>query len=218
MDDINKGAQVVWGGMGRPLDRDFVEEGELLVRREGFSRARHSFALNGNRLGRLRWRGLRRAEYEGGEARYDIYVGALEKGVRLISQSGGESRLIERSRPNKRGEGLRIEMAEGATFCMSEARGVRGRLTAAVVIRKAFQTTDLLVCSYETRRRTQTTLRIVVTPDMKRESRFFHRIIALVACWVILERRRQGGQPMKRKEVKVRGGAPKTVVRNRAKG
>jgi hypothetical protein len=49
---------------GEAFERDFMGAGEVIVRRVGQSRARHVLTSNGVTVGRLRWRGLRRAIYE----------------------------------------------------------------------------------------------------------------------------------------------------------
>jgi hypothetical protein len=49
---------------------------------------------------------------------------------------------------------------------------------------------------------------------MKWESRFIHRLIALIVCRIILERRHSGSRPMRVKE-RPRGFASSARVRNR---
>ena len=46
---------------GEAFERDFLGAAEILVRREGHSRARHLFTVNGRTIARLRWHGQRRA-------------------------------------------------------------------------------------------------------------------------------------------------------------
>src|ERR1051325_3985126 len=101
---------------GETFERDFMGEGEIIVRREGHSRARHLFLLEGRTIARLQWRGLRRAVYEADGMRFAISVGALDKRIAIIAEDGSESFLVERSRANPHRAGLRAEMAEGDNF------------------------------------------------------------------------------------------------------
>ncbi len=182
------------------FERDFMGESEIIVHREGHSRARHLFTVNGRTIARLRWRGMRQAVYEAEGLRFDIYVASLGKRIVIISEDGGESFLVERSRANPRREDLRAEMAEGDNFCLMRSCDSRFRAETSFVVHKEFYTSTLLVCRFDTRRRTQTTVRIEVKPVMKWESRFVHRLIALIACRIILERQLSGARPLRVKE------------------
>ena len=63
-------------------------EGEVVVRREGYSRAQHIYSLyNGRTIARLRWRGMRRAVYETDGFSFDINVGALDKRIAIIPKT-----------------------------------------------------------------------------------------------------------------------------------
>lgn len=185
---------------GEAFERDFIGECEITVKREGFSRARHKFLAAGRTIARLRWRGLRRAVYEGEGSRFDIIVGALDKRITIITKDGNESCLIERSRANPRCEKLRVEMAEGDNFCVLRYCGSRLRASASFVVHKQFYTSTLLVFRFDTLRRTQTTVQIEVSPNMKWEVKFMHRLLALIVCRIILERRHSGSHPLHVKE------------------
>ena len=187
-------------------------QGEIIVQREGFSRARHLFTVDGRTIARLRWRGHRRAVYEADGLRFDINVNALGKRISIISEDGSESSLVERSRANPNQEELRGEMAEGDNFFLMRSSGSRLRSEASFLVRKQFYTSTLLVFNFNMRRRTQTTARIEVKPVMKWEARFIHRLIALTVCRIILERRHSGSQPLRVKE-RPRGFA--NSIRNR---
>ena len=197
---MQKGAEILRAAAGEPYERDFVREGEILVQREGYSRIRHIFVHNGKTLARLKWYGMRRAVYEAEGIRYDINIGALAKRIRIISEGGSESLLIERSRGNTRQEDLRVEMAEGDNFCLTRSWNNRLRHEALLELHKAFYLSTLLVYRYDVKQRTQTTVRILVKPTMKREARFAHRLLALVVCRIIVERRRSGARPHRVKE------------------
>ena len=200
---------------GEVFERDFMGAGEVIVQRVGHSRVEHVFTINGRTIARLRWRGLRRAVYEADDAKWDINVGALDKRISIISGDGGESFLVERSRANPNKEELRAEMAEGDNFCVMRSWDSRLRAEASFVIQKQFYASRLLVFHFNMRRRTQTTARIVITPVMKWESRFMHRLLALVVCRIILERRRSGSRPLRVKEMKLRRFTSSARVRDR---
>jgi len=189
---------------GEVFERDFMGAGEVIVQRVGHSRVQHVFTVNGRTIARLRWRSLRRAVYEADDARWDITVGALDKRISIISDDGSESFLVERSRANPNKEELRGEMAEGDNFCLMRACDSRFRAEASFIVHKQFYASRLLVFHFDMRRRTQTTARIVVNPVMKWESKFMHRLLALVVCRIILERRRSGALPLRIKESKLR--------------
>ena len=197
---MQKGVQILSAASGEQFDRDFIGPGEIIVRREGHSRARHLFTVNGRTIARLRWRSLRRATYETDEARFELTVGALDKRISIVAEDGGESFLFERSRANPNREGIRVEMAEGDNFLLSRQRDSQLRSEVSFVVHKEFYNSKLLVCHFNTRWRTQTTVRIDVNPVMKWEARFMHRLVALIACRIILERRHSGSQPLKLKE------------------
>src|SRR4030095_796458 len=200
---------------GEVFERDFMGAGEVIVQRVGHSRVQHVFTVNGRTIARLRWHGLRRAVYEADGAKWDISVGALDKRISIISEDGGESFLVERSRANPNKEELRAEMAEGDNFCLMRSCDSRFRAEASFVIQKQFHASRLLVFHFNMRQRTQTTARIVVNPVMKWESRFMHRLLALVVCRIILERRRSGSQPMRVKEMRLRRFTISSRVRDR---
>jgi hypothetical protein len=185
---------------GEAFERDFLGEAEVLVRREGHSRARHLFTVNGRTIARLRWRGQRRAIYEADGLRFYINVGALDKKIALTSEDGSESFLIERSRANPHRAGLRVEMAEGDNFRLLRGRDSRLRSAFSFAINKQFYASTLMVFRFDAHRRTQTTARIEIKPVMKWEARFIHRLLALVVCRIILERRHSGTQPLRIKE------------------
>ena len=182
------------------FERDFMGEGEVLVRREGYSRAQHVFTVNGRAIARLRWRGLRRAVYEAEGLRFYINVGALDKRIGITSEDGSESFLVERSRANPNRAGLRVEMAEGDNFRLLRSRESSLRSEFSIAVSKQFYASTLMVFRFDGARRTQTTARIEVKPVMKWEARFIHRLLALVVCRIILERRHSGSQPLKVKE------------------
>jgi hypothetical protein len=198
---MQKGVEILSMAASEPLDGDFLGEGEVLVRREGYSRFSHVLLFNEKQLAKLRWYGMRRAVYEAeGGVKYDIKVGALEKRITIISPDGSESCLIEGSRANPRQADLRAEMAEGDNFCLVRSWNSQFKSEASLTVHKKFYTSTLLVFRYETERRTQTTVRISVTPTMRWESRFMHRMFALGICRIILERRHSGAHPLKQKE------------------
>lgn len=185
---------------GEAFDRDFLGEAEVLVRREGHSRARHLFTVNGRTVARLRWRGQRRAVYEAEGLRFYINVGALDKKIALTAEDGSESFLVERSRANPHRAGMRVEMAEGDNFRLLRARDSRLRSAYSFAINKQFYASTLMVFRFDAHRRTETTARIEIKPVMKWEARFIHRLLALVVCRIILERRHSGTQPLRVKE------------------
>lgn len=182
------------------FERDFLGAAEILVRREGHSRARHLFTINGRTIARLRWRGHRRAVYEADGLRFYINVAALDKKIALTSEDGSESFLVERSRANPHRAGLRVEMAEGDNFRLLRARDSRLRSDYSFAINKPFYASTLMVFRFDAHRRTETTARIEIKPVMKWEARFAHRLLALVVCRIILERRHSGTQPLRVKE------------------
>lgn len=200
---------------GEAFERDFLGATEVIVRRVGHSRVQHVFSVNGRTIARLRWRGLRRAVYEAEGTRWDINVGALDKRISIISDDGGESCLVERSRANPNKERLRVEMAEGDNFCLMRSCDSRLRAEGSFVVHKQFYCSKLLVFHFNMRRRTQTTARVVINPVMKWEARFVHRLLALSVCRIILERRHSGCRPQRVKETKFRRFASSARVRER---
>jgi len=197
---MQRGVEILKLAAGLDFERDFLGEGEILVKREGYSRMRHLFTFKGRRIARLRWHGMRRAVYEADGMRFDINVGALERQISIVTDDGKESLLKERSRANPRKEEVRIEMAEGDNFCLTRSWDSRFRSDVSFAVHKEFYNSTLLVYRFNTLRRTQTTARITVEPNMKREARFMHRLLALIVCRIILERRRSGSHPLKTKE------------------
>jgi hypothetical protein len=186
---------------GEPFETDFIGECEVRVRREGHNHARHMFVAAGRNIGRLQWRGFRRAVYQVEDGpRYYISVGPLEKRVSVVSDDGGESFLVERSRANPKREELRAEMAEGDNFCVTRSCSSRLRSEVSLTVHKEHYKSTLMVFRFEAVRRTQTTVRVQITSTMRRESRFVHRLLALIVCRIILERRRSGAQPVRVKE------------------
>ena len=185
---------------GGAFDRDFIGEGEIIVRREGHSRVRHLFICNGRTIASLRWRGLRRAIYEADGSKLEINVSPLERRLAIISEDGGESFLRERARANPHREEMRVEMAEGDNFRLLRSWDSRLRSEASLLVRKEFYNSTLLIFRFDARRRTQTTARVEVKPVMKWEARFIHRLLALTVCRIILERRHSGSQPLRIKE------------------
>lgn len=182
------------------FERDFMGEQEVLVRREGYSRAQHIFTVNGRIIGRLKWRGLRRAVYESEGMKFYISVGALDKRIGITSEEGSESFLVERSRANPNRAGLRVEMAEGDNFRLLRSRESSLRSEYCIAVNKQFYASTLMVFRFQSERRTQTTARIEIKSVMKWEARFIHRLLALVVCRIILERRHSGAQPLRAKE------------------
>jgi hypothetical protein len=185
---------------GGIFETDFIGDGEITVSREGNSRARHRFDFNGETLARLQWRGLRRAAYIADGIRYEITVGPLDRRISIISEDGNESFLVERSRANPNREELRVEMAEGDNFCLTRSQDSRLRADCSFTVSKQFYTSRLLVFRFNLRRRTQTTAQIAIKPVMKWEARYTHRLLALVVCRIILERRRFGARAIRLKE------------------
>jgi hypothetical protein len=195
---------------GEAFERDFLGECEIVVRREGHSRARHTFTVGNRTIARLRWIGMRRAVYEAEGQQFDIKVNPLGKSIAFIAQDGSESFLVERSRANPHKAGMRVEMAEGDNFRLLRNLDNRLREEQSIVINKKFYHSQLLVFRFNTRVRTQTTVRVSVGHSMKWEARFMHRILALVVCRIILERRNSGAHRMRVKEKKplpISGGA-----------
>jgi len=197
---MQRSADILVASASEPFEREFVGKGEILVQREGYSRMRHVFIHKGKTLARLKWYGMRRAVYETEGERYDISIGALAKRIRVISESGSESLLIERSRGNARQENLRLEMAEGDNFCLTRSWNKRLKHEALLELHKAFYASTLLTFTYDVKLRTQTTVQIAVKSTMQREARFAHRLLALVVCRIILERRSSGARPHRVKE------------------
>ena len=191
---------ILTAAAGEAFERDFIGAGEVIVQREGHSRARHTFSVNGRIIARLKWQGLRRAVYETDGGRFFISVSKLDRRISITSEDGGESFLIERSRANPNREEMRLEMAESDNFCLMRTSDSRLRSEESFFVHKEFYTSTLLVFHFNTRRRTQTTARIEVRPVMKWEARFIHRMLALVVCRIILERRHSGLQPLRMKE------------------
>jgi hypothetical protein len=215
---MKAGIEILSARAGDVFDRDFIGAGEIIVRREGHSRARHVFTINGRTIARLRWRGMRRAVYETEGSSCDIRVGALDRSITLISSDGGESSLHPLSPGNPRREDLRVEMAEGDNFCLYRSIDSRLRSADAFIVHKEFYNSTLLVFRFDNRRRTQTTVRVEVNPTMKWEARFTHRLLALVVCRIILERRHSGLQPVRLKEQPGRlASNPRVCKRGRAR-
>jgi hypothetical protein len=185
---------------GETFERDFLGQGEVVVRREGHSRVRHLFTLNGRTIGRLRWRGLRRAIYEAEGITFYINVGPLDRRISIATNDGNESFLIEKSRANPRREDMRIEMAEGDDFFLNRNCPGSFRSSESIEVHKRFYRSNLLVFRFDAERRTQTTVRVEITSVMKWESRYLHRLLALVVCRIILERRHSGAKPLRVKE------------------
>ncbi|HXG68239.1 MAG TPA: hypothetical protein VNO70_24300 [Blastocatellia bacterium] len=211
---MQRSVDVLIASAGGTFERDFIGQGEVVVRREGHSRARHLFMINGRVIARLRWRGHRRAVYEAEGMRFDIKVGALDRRIEIISEDGNESFLLQRSSANPNREGLRVEMAEGDNFFLKEMLDSRLRSQVSLSVHKQFYTSTLLVFRFDRARRTQTTVRVEVKPVMKWEAKFTHRLLALVACRIILERRHSGSQPLRVKETP-RGFVSSARVRER---
>lgn len=185
---------------GETFEQDFLGQGEVVVRREGYSRARHVFTLNGRTIGRLRWRGSRRAVYEAEGVIFYINVGPLDRRISIATSDGNESFLIEKSPANPRREDMRIEMAEGDDFFLNRSRPGRFRSNEGIEVHKRFYRSNLMVFRFDAEHRTQTTVRVEITSMMKWESRYLHRLLALVVCRIILERRHSGTKPMRVKE------------------
>ena len=99
---MQTGVEILTLAAGKVPEAEFFGEGEVTVRREGYSHSRHILLLNGKPLAKLRWYGMRRAVYESEGLKYEISVGALQRRICVISQDGSESVLIERSRANPR--------------------------------------------------------------------------------------------------------------------
>lgn len=197
---MKTGIEILTVAAGDAFERDFMGEGEVVVRREGHSRARHLFIANGRTIARLRWRGMRRAVYETEGAHSDIRIAALDKCISIVSEDGSESFLRQRARANPHMEELRVEMAEGDNFCLTRSVDSRFRSEVAFKVHKEFYNSTLLVFHFDMRHRTQTTVRVQVSQPMKWEARFIHRLLALVVCRIILERRHSGSQPLRVKE------------------
>ena len=202
---------------GEAFARDFMGEGEIVVRREGHSRARHLFISGGRTIARLRWSGSRRATYEADGCKFDINVSPLDRRIAIVSEDGCESFLLERARANPHTEGIRVEMAEGDNFRLMRSSDSRLRSEASLSVHKEFYTSTLLVFRFEVRRRTQTTALIEVKPVMKWEAQFTHRLLALTVSRIILERRHAGSQPLRIKE-KPRHFTSSARVRERKRG
>jgi hypothetical protein len=202
---------------GETFERDFLGECEIIVRREGHSRARHTFTVGQRTIARLRWIGMRRAVYEAEGQQFDIKVNPLGKSIAFIAQDGSESFLVERSKANPHKAGMRVEMAEGDNFRLLRSLDNRLREEQSIVINKKFYNSQLLVFRFNTRVRTQTTVRVSVGHSMKWEARFMHRILALVVCRIILERRNSGAHRMRMKEKKPLPASGGTYGRERKK-
>ena len=198
--NMELGIEIARSAAGEAFERDFMGGGEVVVRREGNSRARHLFITNGRTIARLKWHGHRRAVYESEGLRLEVNVGALAKRIGVVSEDGSESFLIERSRANPNRAHLRVEMAEGDNFYLLRSWDSRFRSQVSFIAQKEFYNSSLLAFNFDTVRRTQSTVRIEVKPTMKWEARFIHRFFALVVCRIILERRWSGSKPMRAKE------------------
>jgi hypothetical protein len=191
---------------GEPFEPEpyFSGEGDITVRRVGQSRARHRFIRNDRTFARLRWRGMRRATYQGEGIRLDLSIGPLDRRIAIVSEDGGKSFLIERSRGNPRRDRLKIEMAEGDNFYLTESWDSRFRSEAAMTVYREFNNTALMIFRFHLDRRTQTTVRVRLESAMKYEARFAHRLLALVVCRIILDRRHSGLKPERVKEAPIR--------------
>lgn len=194
------GIEIARNAAAEAFERDFMGGGEVVVRREGNSHARHLFITNGRTIARLRWQGLRRAIYEADELRLEINVGTLGRRIAAIAEDGSESFLVERSRANPNESHLRIEMAEGDNFYLLRSWDGRHHSQASLTVQKKFYNSTLMAFNFDTIRRTQPTVRIEVKETMKWEARFVHRFFALVVCRIILERRSSGSKPLRLKE------------------
>jgi hypothetical protein len=214
---MQAGVEILTGAAGEQFERDFMGAGEVIVHREGHSRARHVFTVNGRTIARLKWRGMRRAVYEAEGLRFFINVGALQRKICLASEDGGESWLVLRSRANPRIEELRAEMAEGDNFCLLRGWDSRFRGLASLTVQKQFYASTLLVFHFDLGRRTQTTARVEVRPVMRWESKFVHRLLALGVCRIILERRHSGARVLRTKE-HVKGFTSSAKVLDRKRG
>src|SRR5262249_59368074 len=104
-------------------------------------------------------------------------------------------------------------MAEGDNFCLMRTWDSRFRGLSAFTVHKQFYASTLLVFHFDTRRRSQTTARVEVKPVMRWESHFVHRLLALVVCRIILERRHSGSVRQRTKEP--RGVTRRARVRER---
>jgi hypothetical protein len=197
---MQAGVEILSAAAGEQFERDFMGSGEIIVLREGHSHARHLFSVKGRTIGRLRWRGMRRAVYETEGQRLFISVGALDRKISIVGDDGSESFLVERSRANPHREELRAEMAEGDNFCLMRSWDSRFRGRAALSVHKQFYASTLLVFHFDLRRRTQTTARVDIKPVMRWESQFIHRLLVLVVCRIILERRHSGSRHTRQKE------------------
>jgi hypothetical protein len=197
---MQAGVEILKATAGEQFERDFMGAGEVIVSREGHSRACHVFEVNGRLIARLRWRGWRRAVYEVDGSHYYISVGALDRKISIVSEDGGESFLVEKARANPHHEGLRVEMAEGDNFCLMRSLDSRFRGLSSLHLHKQFYTSTLLVFHFDPKRRTQTTARISIKPVMRWEAKFIHRLLALVVCRIIIERRHSGSRPTRKKE------------------
>ncbi|MBI3653907.1 MAG: hypothetical protein HY231_22990 [Acidobacteria bacterium] len=202
---------------GDTFEQDFIGECEVVVKREGHSRARHTFTVGKRIIARLKWIGMRRAVYEVDGQIFDINVKALGKSIALIAPDGSESFLIERSKANPHKAGMRVEMAEGDNFRLLRKIDSRLREEQSIVINKKFYQSHLLVFHFNTRVRSQTTVRVMVEPAMRWEARFMHRILALVVCRIILERRNSGTHRTRMKEKKPPQFSSSVGVRERKK-
>src|ERR1044071_2163779 len=132
-------------GAGDAFEQDFIGECEVVVRREGHSRARHIFTVGNRTIARLRWIGMRRAVYEADGQTFDINVRPLGKCITFVSPDGNESFLVERSKANPHKAGLRVEMAEGDNFRLLRNLDSRLRGEQSIVINKKFYNSQLLV-------------------------------------------------------------------------
>lgn len=190
---------------GDVFEQDFIGECEVVVCREGHSRARHTLMVGKRTIGRLRWIGMRRAVYEADGVQFDITVSAFGKRISIVAQDDKESHLVERSRANPNKAGIRLEMAEGDNFRLLRYLDSRLRSEQSFVVNKRFYNSHLLVFRFNARQRSQTTARIEVQHTMKWEARFMHRLFALVLCRIILERRESGAHRVRMKERKNHG-------------
>jgi len=210
---MQAGIEILSAAAGEQFERDFMGAGEIIVMREGHSKAHHLFTVRGRTIASLRWRGMRRAVYVVDGRRYFVSVGSLDRKISITAEDGSESFLVERSRANPHREELRAEMAEGDNFCLMRTWDSRFRGLSSFTVHKQFYASTLLVFHFDTRRRSQTTARVEVKPVMRWESHFVHRLLALVVCRIILERRHSGSVRQRTKEP--RGFTSSARVRDR---
>lgn len=201
-------AEILKAAADQLPDPDFLDDKEIDVRREGYSRARHLFVAGGRTVARLRWRGRRRALYDSDGMRLEIAVGPLDRKISAVSSDGARSVLTEGSRANPHREDLRIEMAEGDNFCLTKKLGKRLRTMQCFDVYKEFSNCSLMALSFDGSRRSQTAVTIRFNEDIRGETRFVHRLLALIVCRIILDRRHSGLPRIRKKE-------PRRIEKNR---